>query len=527
MKTKALLILGVIFSFLFSAQAEDVNITEQLDSIVTISVDDEEIEKELFIWNEQGLLEKHTTSGFTLDWEGNPQPFSTVIDYVYDEFKQVTQKATEATNQYGTTSEIIDYVYNELKQLIQKTTASTYSWGSQTLKIEYKYDENGVVNEVINSADYGTGWVNTGKTVTTRDSDGLLQDSTIYYYSANNWLISDQIIKRYDEEKRLESVEAYTPNFMTKVLVLLTKETYTYDTTDEGHILRSGLAQMHTDDMLEPIDEPTDEWTDEQISNAAGLVLSYEKKASWGGIEKYTTTQFVNMFGTTFTTRTNYSWPFGKTEWSVSTVIEDAVPSPTAWSKTITHTEKKPNPAYDPEDETGMSQEFLKTSELSYSYGTGTTLVSQKSSVWTDDVESTEEFIYNCDEEVEISQVYILELFSQKPYFFTNKPTTIRKYKGSGFNTSLVETATFHYSDINGSAIAPTLVKNNNTKAYFVEGTLKVETPNVETISVYSLSGSLLYTVNKAEGAASFDLALAQGIFIIKGSTGWAVKAIK
>ena len=507
MKTKALLILGVIFSFLFSAQAEDVNIVEQLDSIVTINTEQKEVRKELFVWNDLGLLEKHTTKGVEVNW-GLESDFLTVIDYVYNDLKQLILQTTETTNQYG----------------------------ANTQKIEYGYDENGVVNEVINSSNFGWGWNYTARTTSTRNSDGLLTDSINYYGNPDNWEVGDKLQYQYDEEKRLIAVETYTPNFMTGDLVLFVKETYTYEPTDDGNILRIGLSQQHTDDELNPVEDPSNLWKDEQISNTAGLVLSYEK-TGWnqvslvwsGGIEKYTTTQFVNMMGTTFTTRTNYSWPFGGTEWSVSTVIEDAVPGPTAWgAKSITHTEKKPNPAYDPEDETGMSQEFLKTREVSYNYGMGSTsLFSKKSSVWTDDVESTEEFIYNCDEEVEISQVYISELFTQEPYFFTNKPTTVRKYKGSGFNTSLVETATFHYSDINGSAIAPTLVKNNNPIVYFAESTLNVETSNVETISVYSLSGIRLYTLNKAEGAASFNVALTQGIYIIKGSTGWAVKASK
>ena len=506
MKSRILLSLGVSISCLFSTQVAVANeVTEKLDRIVTVNTEQEEVKKEVFVWNTQGLLEKHTIDGYEVNqWTQDKTDLLTVIDYVYNDLKQVVEKATEITNQYGT----------------------------QTQKVEYGYDDNGVVNDVINSSNFGWGWNYTSRMTTTRDADGLLTDSINYYGSPENWNVSDKLQYQYDDKKRLKAVEVYTPNFVSGDLVLFTKETYTYDTTEDGQTRRVGLAQQHTDDSMEPVEEPTDMWEDEQITNATGLVIFYEK-ASWTedrlskfGIEKYTTVQTTNPMGAAFSTQTNYTWPWGASDWAVSTVIDESR-SGTGWgAKTITRTEKKPNPDYDPEDG-GLSSEFLKTSEITYGYGMEWgPLSSEKSSVWTNGVEATEELIYNYDEEVEINQVYIPEFYTQAPYLFTNRPTRVVKYEGSGFNMTLLETATYHYSAI-GEASIPAVQANNDATVYFVENTLNVETPNAETISVYSLSGNVLYTVNKVAGAASFNTPLTQGIYIVKGSTGWAVKTVR
>ncbi|MDR1602695.1 MAG: leucine-rich repeat protein [Tannerella sp.] len=59
------------------------------------------------------------------------------------------------------------------------------------------------------------------------------------------------------------------------------------------------------------------------------------------------------------------------------------------------------------------------------------------------------------------------------------------------------------------------------------DGVLRVSTPAAERIEVYSAGGQLLYSVQKAEGAATFRLnGLPRGVLIIRGGSGWTVKTV-
>ena len=60
--------------------------------------------------------------------------------------------------------------------------------------------------------------------------------------------------------------------------------------------------------------------------------------------------------------------------------------------------------------------------------------------------------------------------------------------------------------------------------AYIFDNRLYVNTDKAETISVYSLNGSLLFTGNKKEGQAIFNISTPEQILIVKGSSGWANK---
>jgi hypothetical protein len=65
-------------------------------------------------------------------------------------------------------------------------------------------------------------------------------------------------------------------------------------------------------------------------------------------------------------------------------------------------------------------------------------------------------------------------------------------------------------------------------QAYISSGRLHVNTPVAETVSVYSVSGSKLFQVDKGAGAATFDAgSLPRGILIVRGGSGWAGKVIR
>jgi hypothetical protein len=61
----------------------------------------------------------------------------------------------------------------------------------------------------------------------------------------------------------------------------------------------------------------------------------------------------------------------------------------------------------------------------------------------------------------------------------------------------------------------------------YANGILSVRTPAAERIDVYSVSGSLLYQVQKASGEATFNLKrLPKGVLIVRGSSGWTRKIV-
>ena len=69
------------------------------------------------------------------------------------------------------------------------------------------------------------------------------------------------------------------------------------------------------------------------------------------------------------------------------------------------------------------------------------------------------------------------------------------------------------------------IIDNDETiSAYMYDSRLYVNTDKAETVYVYSLNGSLIFTGNKSEGPAVFNINSKENILIVKGSSGWANK---
>jgi uncharacterized protein YjdB len=65
-------------------------------------------------------------------------------------------------------------------------------------------------------------------------------------------------------------------------------------------------------------------------------------------------------------------------------------------------------------------------------------------------------------------------------------------------------------------------------QARISEGKLHVNSPVAEQISIYSLSGAIVYQSQKSSGATVFDIpALPSGLYILRGSSGWTQKVVK
>ena len=63
------------------------------------------------------------------------------------------------------------------------------------------------------------------------------------------------------------------------------------------------------------------------------------------------------------------------------------------------------------------------------------------------------------------------------------------------------------------------------TSAYMVNDQLHIDSPDAETIKIYSMSGILLYNLRKPAGKASYPIdKLKSTVMIVKGSSGWVKK---
>ncbi|MDR2920513.1 MAG: Ig-like domain-containing protein [Tannerella sp.] len=71
------------------------------------------------------------------------------------------------------------------------------------------------------------------------------------------------------------------------------------------------------------------------------------------------------------------------------------------------------------------------------------------------------------------------------------------------------------------------IIDSEKAYAYAADNRLYIQSAKAETIYVYSLNGTLLYSGEKAEGKISVDLNIQEPIIIVKGSSGWVQKVAK
>ena len=69
-------------------------------------------------------------------------------------------------------------------------------------------------------------------------------------------------------------------------------------------------------------------------------------------------------------------------------------------------------------------------------------------------------------------------------------------------------------------------IDNPQNFTYIFDNRLYINTNKAETVSVYSLKGSLLFAGSKKEGTAIFDFNTQEQIVIVKGSSGWTNKVV-
>jgi hypothetical protein len=94
---------------------------------------------------------------------------------------------------------------------------------------------------------------------------------------------------------------------------------------------------------------------------------------------------------------------------------------------------------------------------------------------------------------------------------------------------TIVEDASLTSGEENSVNITdPEATASSDIRAYVSNNRLYVSSPSAEQIGVYSLGGSLVYSVRKDAGAATFDIShLPKGVWIVKCSSGWTGKVVK
>jgi hypothetical protein len=68
---------------------------------------------------------------------------------------------------------------------------------------------------------------------------------------------------------------------------------------------------------------------------------------------------------------------------------------------------------------------------------------------------------------------------------------------------------------------------NSETQVYVANHTLYINSAAIETVNIYSVAGTLLYSKEKGVGTVVIPLNTQERILIVKGSSGWAKKVTK
>ena len=497
MKARKIFCLGIALSFLSLAQFAVAEVTiERLDSITYTNNVGDEVKKEKIQYTEDGLILSHVTFNISTS-------DTIAITYTYED-GLLTEKLTETDGLH---------IHSKAKE-------------------EYTYDANGYLNQTVLTADYGwgTGWGNISKTTTKLNAQGLLEENVMYNWDSYtdpenpDWAIDTKKVYEYDAQDRVEQVEIYD------LTGLSAKETYTFS-EDNGEVKRTGTGITYIDpETFETGETAYDAWKDEQISDEDGDIIFYERYIysmvfdemwmpagfEWVGDTKYIVKKTAGFFGSIITNTERYAWDSANKEWSQNSSTEESLTSNQRWI-----TEYIKNPEYDAEN----PESELWISSKRTIYGLSENVIVSKSVFDVSGLYASliEEELYTLNTKVTLDQIHAPATLAGDPYFFTHKPIfVIKNIFAEGTHTT--DRVDYHY---NSPRVNIPTVKTVNHNAYFSGNTLVVETPNAEKISIYSVTGGLISTINKAEGKANITIALTKGVYIVSGATGWNIKIIK
>ena len=115
--------------------------------------------------------------------------------------------------------------------------------------------------------------------------------------------------------------------------------------------------------------------------------------------------------------------------------------------------------------------------------------------------------------------------FGRREWTFdaNNDITSAKYYKWNNYQFVLDRSLVYHnFERTTGVGDSPS---NQNVSAFMQNGVLFINSPQVEEVSLYSVTRQKMQTIKKDAGQASMTIySYPQGVFIVKGSSGWTRK---
>jgi len=81
-------------------------------------------------------------------------------------------------------------------------------------------------------------------------------------------------------------------------------------------------------------------------------------------------------------------------------------------------------------------------------------------------------------------------------------------------------------SIVERETVANEQVSFEDVKVSYVDKMLIIDSPYIETLKIYSISGTLANTIEKNEGRVDYSVRLPYGVYIVTGSSGWSIKIL-
>ena len=491
-------------------------------------------------------------------------------EYVYDENGFVSQTTIYVMSDNSPWIEDSKLVQvNNEQGLVMEGIA--YSWKNgvwvPTNKAIYDYDEDGDLILDMKSIWANNAWLNTIKQVIIEDPDHMCVEN--YKWENNAWLGLNRQEFRYfltEDGKRGNNIYEALADFVNNqfrvfievrsmynddnLLILQeirmvdmdsnetelkfhSKQTYSYGPLDEFEgfdefkdiaVQREGVLVRFNPDGSTVVDLKDIALYIAGDQVAKTTYLWNEESGEWKG-----QTRSTNVPGTVSNpvfTNTDYGWHLVYKAWvPIVQIIETRV-SAVGERQLKEMIAKLYNSAYETDK---TIDPLINYNRFTYEYGSDNVLTRQVNYTWNKSANEwkiKEGKVQEFDYSISVDQIYGPVSLLYDPYSFKSKPIYIERLAADADEIYAAETMIFYYSKVDETAI-PSIEANGNAKAYFAENTLVVETPNAETVSIYALTGNLLFSGNKSEGNASFGVSLASGVYIVKGSTGWSEKIIK
>jgi|GEM_PF-2122424 len=124
---------------------------------------------------------------------------------------------------------------------------------------------------------------------------------------------------------------------------------------------------------------------------------------------------------------------------------------------------------------------------------------------------------------MDIAYTVVDEALKSSTRIFDAKFVNVEIYESGSFMAK-EEKVTVKISSYDDPTANEVFADAGSISAYINNNRLYVDTEKAETIYVYSLNGGLIFTADKPEGAAVFNVNSTENVLIVRGSSGWTNK---